>query len=454
MLAATSESAAGETASLPEADAPVAPDSTAELEPTPELAATPEPEPTPERETSGAEAPTIERRLPPARLAAGPLDRPAAVALIEGADVLVSQGEFEQAAIIYTRVIGHRDADLHVAALLGLAECRFRLDEDEAALQAWIVATQAPETPLTWLAWKRLAAARVREGNLPSAARAYREAERRAPMSERAEIASRLGWLNKEMGDERAAGRYFRRARAGGIGVPVATYVILAITVGIGVTTYLSPDGQVLLGLFGLDKAAVAAGEVYRLVSVVLVHSPIVPLHLIGNMYALYLVGPIVEGLYGRVWFAAIYLLTAATASAASYVFVADDSVGASGAIFGLFGLLFVGLRMYKPVLGRQARNLAGQIGLLVVLNLILGFGLGAGVIDNAAHVGGLLAGGWFGLVLRPRGAPTRAVPWQVQGVTAQSERRPPVEWLVALLAVALVLAVIAIGLNLGPALG
>jgi membrane associated rhomboid family serine protease len=384
------------------------------------------------------------------RPAAGPLDRDAAVALIEGADVLVNQGEFEQAAIIYTRVIGHRDADLHVAALLGLAECRFRLDEEEAALQAWIVATQAPETPLTWLAWKRLASARVREGNLPSAARAYREAEKRAPMSERAEIASRLGWLTKELGDERAARGYFARARAGGVGLPVATYVILAVTIGIGISTYLTPGGGVLIGLLGLDKAAVAAGELYRLVSVVLVHSPVVPLHLAGNMYALYLVGPIVESLYGRVLFVGIYLLTAAAASTASYVVFPEDSVGASGAIFGLFGVLFVALRIYRPVLGRQARSLGGQIGVLIALNLFLGLAVGSGVIDNAAHIGGLLAGGWIGLLIRPRGAPTQPAPWQV--ADGQEGGIPARDILVAALGIALLLAMIAIGLTLGPA--
>jgi membrane associated rhomboid family serine protease len=393
----------------------------------------------------GAEArPLIDRP------AAGPLDRDAAVALIEGADVLVNQGEYEQAAIIYTRVIGHHDADLHVAALLGLAECRFRLDEDEAALQAWIVATQAPETPLTWLAWKRLAAARVREGNLPSAARAYREAERRAPMSERAEIASRLGWLNKEMGYDRAAQGYFSRARAGGAGIPVATYTILAITIGIGVATYVTPSGGVLIGLLGLDKAAVAAGELYRLVTVVLVHSPVVPLHLAGNMYALFLVGPLVEALYGRLLFVGIYMLAAAAASTASYVVFPEDSVGASGAIFGLFGLLFVALRVYRPVLGRQAGSLGAQIGVLIVLNLFLGLAVGSGVIDNAAHVGGLLAGGWIGLLIRPRGAPTQPAPWQVPA--GQESRGVARDWLVAILGIGLLLALIAIGLTIGPA--
>jgi rhomboid protease GluP len=220
--------------------------------------------------------------------------------------------------------------------------------------------------------------------------------------------------------------------------------------VGIGISTYLTPSSAVLIDLLGLDKARVAVGELYRLVSVVLVHSPVVPLHLIGNMYALYLVGPIVEALYGRGLFIAIYVLTAAAASTASYVLVPDDSVGASGAIFGLFGVLFVALRVYRPVLGRQARSLAGQVGLLIGLNLVLGLGLGSGVIDNAAHVGGLLAGGWIGLLIRPRGAPTQPAPWQVHDAT--EGRGAARDILLAVLGIGLLLAIIAIGLTLGPA--
>ena len=101
--------------------------------------------------------------------------------------------------------MGAADPNLHVAALLGLAECRYRMDDEPGALQAWISATQAPETPLTWRAWKQLAAMRVQERDLPGAARAYREAERRAPAEERA--GDRLAPGLAEQGD----GRHGRR---------------------------------------------------------------------------------------------------------------------------------------------------------------------------------------------------------------------------------------------------
>ena len=336
---------------------------------------------------------------------AGPLDRPTAVALLTRADALVEGGDYAPARPLYQRLVGSRDPDLHVAALLGLAETSYRLDDEDAAVEAWRLATQAPENALSWLAWKRLAAARVRHGDLGGAKAAYREAERRAPAEERAEIAARLGWLSKETGDARAAAHHFGRARTGSASALV-TYAIIAVTVGIGVSAFLG-SAEIWFLLFGLDKAAVAEGELWRLLTVVLVHDPVLPLHLASNMYALYLVGPIVEGLYGRALFLAFYLLSAAAGSVASYVFLPNDAAGASGAIFGLFGLLAVAHRVHRPLLGRRAGALTSQIGILIAFNLVLGFGLaGTGFrIDNAAHVGGLIAGAWLGLLFVPTGA-------------------------------------------------
>ncbi len=345
---------------------------------------------------------------------------PDARAMLERGRELADQGEYEQAASLFARVVGNREPLYHVAALLGLADARYRLDDEEGALQAWLAATQAPETALAWQAWVALAGVRVRQGDLAGATRAYREAERRAPPAERTLIASRLGWLSKEMGQEGQAQRYFGRARASGIAAPMVTYTILAVTVAISLLIMLSPGMGELGTLLMLDKAALVGGEYWRLFTVTLVHGSL--MHLAFNMYALFIVGPIVEAMYGRVLFLAFYLLTAAVASVASYLFVAAPSVGASGAVFGLFGILLVSTWLHKPALGRQARGLTGQIGIIIAFNLALGFGLGAGFgvnIDNAAHVGGLLAGAWLGFAIVPRGVATLASFWQKPSVAA-----------------------------------
>lgn len=339
----------------------------------------------------------------------GPLDTQVAIGLLQRAQALAAQGDWEPAAATFARVVGASDPNLHVAALLGLGECRYRMDDEAGALQAWISATQAPETPLTWRAWKQLAAARVQERDLPGAARAYREAERRAPADERPEIASRLGWINKEMGNTGTAERYFKRSRTGMGLEPYVTYGIIAITAAIGMLALAIPEFDAWsFQTFALTKLGVWQGELWRLGTVVLVHGGL--LHLAFNMYALFIVGPIVEQLYGHWRFLLIYLLCALVGSAFSYTFSdAFASVGASGAVFGLFGMLLVADRVHKPALTRNARNLTAQIGGLIAVNLVIGF-VATG-IDNAAHIGGLLAGAVLGLVMVPT-APTMASFW------------------------------------------
>jgi membrane associated rhomboid family serine protease len=382
----------------------------------------------------------------------GPLDRAVALDLLARADGLAASGEYEIAEGFYGRLIGAGDPGIHVAALLGVAECRFRRDDEPGARAAWAAAVEAPETPLSWLAWKRLAADRVRSGDLPGALEAYRQADSRAPAGERPEIASRLGWLSKELGDRRGASRAFGRARTGGASPPYVTYALLAVTIGIGLASMLSTDSaDFWFALFGLDKAAVSHGELYRLFTVVFVHAGLI--HLAGNMYALYLVGPIVETMYGSLRFLGIYVVTAVAASAASYLLVPQDAVGASGAIFGLFGIVFVAMRVHKPLLGRAARNLGSQIGMLIALNLALGFGLlGAGIpIDNMAHLGGLVSGGWLALLFAPRTL-TLSGAFARPGAPAAPDGAPKA--LLRWAGVLALLVVIAIAVALGPARG
>ncbi|MFO1539815.1 MAG: rhomboid family intramembrane serine protease [Chloroflexota bacterium] len=374
----------------------------------------------------------------------GPLDPQVALALLRQGQELAEGGDYAPAAAAFARVVGNGDANLHLAALLGLAECRYRMDDDTGALQAWIAATQAPEGPLTWRAGTALAGARVREGDLPAATRAYREAERRAPAAERAAIASRLGWLSKEQGDTRAAGRYFGRWRGPGARPPVVTWTLLAVTAVIGLASELSPQVQLwFYELFALWKPGVEAGEWWRLVTVVLVHGGF--LHLAFNLYALFIIGPTVEALYGSARFALLYVLCAIGGSVASYVFNPGIlSVGASGASFGLFGVLLVADRVHKPALTRGARNLTTQIGGLIAVNIAIG--LIAPSIDNAAHVGGLIAGCWLGLMLVPDGVPTLRSFWQ--GMEGRPWARP----LLAIAGVGGVLLVSLAGLLLGRA--
>jgi membrane associated rhomboid family serine protease len=355
----------------------------------------------------------------------GPLDRATALAVLGRADELLEAGEPEAAANHYRRVIGFDDPAVTAGAYYGLGNALYRLDREDDALWAWQQVLALPETPSTYQAWRQVAAARVRDADLAGAIKAYREADRRAPAADKPEIASRLGWLAKETGDTRGAARQFRRSRGGA--QPMVTLAIIAITSIVSFTAYvgmtMTPRGIVDFGplypLLWLDKLDIAGGELWRLVTVTLVHSPDQIeffLHLGFNMYALYLVGPAVESIYGGPRMLFMYVASAITGSVASFVFSAPYpfAVGASGAIFGLFGVLLIASRVHHPVLARRERAIMTQVGTIILLNLAIGFGLGGIVgIDNAAHVGGLVGGLWLGLILLPADAPTLSSLWQ-----------------------------------------
>jgi membrane associated rhomboid family serine protease len=355
----------------------------------------------------------------------GPLSREQATALLARADSLMESADFADAARYYQRVVGHQSADVTAAALLGLGEALYRLDEDDAALATWRSVLELPETPATYQAWRRVAAALVRSGDLRGARDAYRQAERRAPAEDRAEIASRLGWLNKELGDTRASRRYFARAR-GDAGFISATTAIILVTVAVSFACFTDWGATNLLPYLQLDKQAVASGEYWRLLTVTLVHASL--LHLAFNMYALWLIGPIVERFYGSAIFVLMYLLTAAAGSVASFVWSGVTSVGASGAIFGLVGVLVAAQRTHDPMVDRRTRALINQLVPLIAINLV--FDLFAGYIDIAAHVGGLLAGLWLGWLLAPARVTTLATNWQRPAGEGPPSRPPALRWL------------------------
>ncbi|MEO7664225.1 MAG: rhomboid family intramembrane serine protease, partial [Candidatus Limnocylindrales bacterium] len=290
---------------------------------------------------------------------AGPLERATAIALVDRGRNQLAAAEFDAAARSFARVAGFDDVPVTASALLGLGEALYRLDREHEAVANWEQLLLLPENPSTYAAWRNVAAARVRAGTLEKAIAAYHEADRRAPPEHKAEIAARLGWLAKETGNAGAARRYFARSRGDGPAVPLA-FLILGLTVIVSFFA-LSNDGFEIFRGLELDKAKVAGGELYRLLTASLLHVNIV--HLALNMYALYLLGPLVERIWGTATFGLFYLLAAAAGATASFVFTPVDSVGASGAIFGLVGVLLAGTRAHHPVLDARARSIVPQLG-------------------------------------------------------------------------------------------
>ena len=172
-------------------------------------------------------SPIAPPRFPPR----GPLTLDEARGLLDRGAELVSAGEFTTPTTTTGGVIGYDDPEVTAAAFLGAAQSLYRMDNEAGAVQLWEQILELPETPSTYFAWREIAAARVRDGDLQGAIAAYREADRRAPAADKPEIANRLGWLAKETGNVRASRRYFARGR--GSVMPLATYVILGITVAV-----------------------------------------------------------------------------------------------------------------------------------------------------------------------------------------------------------------------------
>ena len=184
-----------------------------------------------------------------------------------------------------------------------------------------------------------------------------------------------------------------------------ATYAIIAIcvaayigeiatggTMGGGGGT-LTRDGA--LFAYGIDAAGqtlgVAGGQPYRLVTSAFLHAGI--LHIGLNMFALYILGTLLEPAIGTVRFIGIYAVSILSGS--FLVMVIDPgqlTVGASGGIFGLMAAAFLIAR------SRGLDELATQIGFFVILNLVITFG--ANNISVGAHIGGLIGGGIAALLV------------------------------------------------------
>jgi membrane associated rhomboid family serine protease len=393
--------------------------------------------------------PLADPQLDAALRAQGPLEAALAQRLIQRGRERMDLGDAAQAVADFRRAIGHPDPAITGPALLGYGDALYRLDDERQAGAAWEAVTRLRENPATYQAWRNLAGVRVRAGELASAIDAYREADRRAPSEDKQEIASRLGWLAKETGNTGQANRYFSRAR-GGAGLGLAQLLVIVTSI-VSLVALSDPEGN-LFGLLLLDRDAIRHGELWRLLTVTLVHAPggttpIFSLHLLLNMYALWIVGPIVESIWGKRLLLFFYVLTALAASTASFLTSPGPAVGASGAIFGLVGVIFAGTRAHHPMLDRRARSIVPQLGIFIVINLSFGF-LAGGTIDNAAHIGGLVSGLWLGFVVPPGKVPTLRSAWQ--NPRGEPATRSPM--LVAAGVIALV-GVVAAGLAIGGAM-
>ncbi len=155
-----------------------------------------------------------------------------------------------------------------------------------------------------------------------------------------------------------------------------------------------------LLKFGGQWGPLVANGEWYRVVTAMFVHAGW--LHLLFNMYALYYLGLLVEGIYGSSKFLFVYFITGVVGNLLSQVFYFSvPSVGASGAIFGLVGLLLSATYFRKDFPSVLRRSLLVSLVPMVIFNIAYGFIPGTD-INNAAHLGGFATGLFLGYLISP----------------------------------------------------
>lgn len=180
---------------------------------------------------------------------------------------------------------------------------------------------------------------------------------------------------------------------------PILTYFLIIINLIVFALMYVYGNGSEDLDTlikFGANYTPlVKSGEYYRIITSAFLH--IGAMHLIFNMYALYVAGSQIEYIYGKVKYIFIYLISAIMGSLFTIALSGDNvvSAGASGAIFGLFGsLLYFGYN-YRGYMGNA---LISQIVPVVILNLFIGFSNPN--IGNAAHIGGLIGGYLISMVL------------------------------------------------------
>jgi rhomboid protease GluP len=173
----------------------------------------------------------------------------------------------------------------------------------------------------------------------------------------------------------------------------------------------------VLLAYGAKLNSLIDAGQWYRFVTPMFIHVNLP--HLLVNMYSLWIVGPYVEKLYGSAKFTVFWVVTGIVGVVASYFTVRpntsssiaqflfkihdEPSAGASGALFGLVGVLFVFGIKFRHELPEGFKRAFGT-GMLpiIMINLVIGY-IGRGFIDNGAHLGGLISGAALALIVQYR---------------------------------------------------
>jgi rhomboid protease GluP len=236
-----------------------------------------------------------------------------------------------------------------------------------------------------------------------------------------------------------SGGEKMELAGAGKAGPPWLTFLLLAALVvvfgcelGLGLdqpTGLAQPSVRTLMAMGGSNRTLiVASGEWYRMISAPFLHGGLI--HLALNGFVLLWAGPVLEGVLGRAWFAAVYGVSAVAGGLVSLALNPPSvvSVGASGALMGMLACMFVVSFHFSAGPGRAGlQSIALRV--LVPSLIPIATSFTGQHVDFGAHLGGALGGALIGLILL--------------GSWPDAERLPRLRWLAGAIATAALAAVV-----------
>jgi membrane associated rhomboid family serine protease len=182
----------------------------------------------------------------------------------------------------------------------------------------------------------------------------------------------------------RPIGRRFANVVRPGSRQPIVTYTLIALNLIIYAIQFFTGNLASPVSSAAFYSPDLTAIQPWRMITSIFIHESV--LHVGLNMYSLFLVGPALENILGRVRYIALYFIAGFGGSVGVLLLAPHNEqvLGASGAIFGLFGAYFL--------IARRLGGNATQFLVVIVLNLVIGFIPGFGIAWQA-HVGGLITG-------------------------------------------------------------
>jgi rhomboid protease GluP len=177
------------------------------------------------------------------------------------------------------------------------------------------------------------------------------------------------------------------------------TYSLMFISTVVFLISLIAPKLEVSIYVAGAlhDYEIFVEGQVYRFISSMFIHSG--AMHIVMNMLSLYMVGQILEKLFRPLTYLSIYFVTGIFGSLLFlYINTDGQAVGASGAIFGIFGALAGFAWVHRKTMHDEFMRFIQSFGMILLINFALGLAIPE--IAMSAHIGGLITGIISGIIM------------------------------------------------------